>query len=379
VKTSFLLQSTLEDEWIVLSVDKMVYFAGDTVRLTVRRNDSVATAVITPVLPIEGVSLKIAGRRTYVAVLPQTVTPGAYGITLKVRDSEGRRFWYKTECIVNVEENQYVALLPSFVHIEPSNGGENSRSAVTLDREKIQNLEIHFDRDSIKQGMGPQFVTIKTTVIPRDGAASQSLCRRVVTFKGNGDENEDRMLLIQYKNAYNKYATLGQEEIDHVRLPVDSLPDWALLIVQIEPDYSITIGAVDRSNVVTKYFRMLGPAFETSFMIGIPKVIYDSQSRDSIEYGNTSAMFRMYYVSKETGNRFPLNLGVGTFGVNSPIDVGVGRGGFALSLQLDLAEMVRILNIRFTNKVNIGLETTQFFSIGKKRRLLIDTQVSLVL
>jgi hypothetical protein len=87
----------------------------------------------------------------------------------------------------------------------------------------------------------------------------------------------------------------------------------------------------------------------------------------------------MYYVSKETGNRFPLNLGVGTFGVNSPIDVGVGRGGFAFSLQLDLAEMVRILNISFTNKVNIGLETTQLFSIGKKRRLLIDTQVSLVL
>jgi len=41
--------------------------------------------------------------------------------------------------------------------------------------------------------------------------------------------------------------------------------------------------------------------------------------------------------------------------------------------------MVRILNIRYTNKVNIGLEASQFFSIGKKRRLLIDTQVSLVL
>jgi hypothetical protein len=379
VKTSFLVQSTLEDEWIVLSVDKVVYFAGDTVRLTIGRTDSVAKASIIPVLPIEGTSLKSTGRRSYIAVLPQIVTPGAYVVTLKVRDSEGRRFLYKTECIVNVEENRYVALLQSFVHIEPSNGGENSRSAVALDREAIQNLEVHFDRDSIKSGMGPQFVTIKTTVIPRDGTASQSLYRRVVTFNNNGDDYEDRMRLIQYKNAYNKYAALSREEIDHVRLPVDSLPDWALLVVQIEPDYSITIGAFDRSNVVTKYFRMRGPTFETAFMIGIPKVIYDSQSRDSIEYGNTSAMFRMYYVSKETGNRFPLNLGVGTFGVNSPIDVGVGRGGFAFSLQLDLAEMVRILNISFTNKVNIGLETTQLFSIGKKRRLLIDTQVSLVL
>jgi hypothetical protein len=379
VKTSFLVQSTLEDEWIVLSVDKVAYFAGDTVRLAILRNDSVATALITPVLPIEGASLKPAGRHSYIAILPHIVTPGAYVVTLKVRDSEGRRFWYKTDCTVNVEEYQNVALLQSFVHIEPSSGGENSRSAVALDREAIQNLEVHFDRDSIKQGMGPQFVTIKTTVIPRDGAASQSLYRRVVTFKSIGDDNEDRMLLIQYKNAYNKYATLSREEIDRVRLPVDSLPDWALLVVQIEPDYTITIGAVDRSNVVTKYFRMRGPALEIAFMIGIPKVIYDSQSKDSIEYGNTSAMFRMYYVSKETGNRFPLNLGVGTFGVNSPIDVGVGRGGFAFSLQLDLAEMVRILNISFTNKVNIGLEATQLFSIGKKRRLLFDTQVSLVL
>ena len=44
VKTSFLIQSTLEDEWIVLSVDKVVYFAGDTVRLTIGRTDSVAKA-----------------------------------------------------------------------------------------------------------------------------------------------------------------------------------------------------------------------------------------------------------------------------------------------------------------------------------------------
>ena len=173
VKTSFLIQSTLEDEWIVLSVDKVVYFAGDTVMLTIGRNDSVATALITPVLPIEGASLRIAGRRTYTAVLPKTVTPGAYVVTLKVRDSEGRRFLYKTECIVNIEEHQCVALLRSFVHIEPSNGGDDSRSAVALDREAIQNLEIHFDRDSIKLGMGPQFVTIKTTVIPRDGTPSQ--------------------------------------------------------------------------------------------------------------------------------------------------------------------------------------------------------------
>ena len=51
----------------------------------------------------------------------------------------------------------------------------------------------------------------------------------------------------------------------------------------------------------------------------------------------------------------------------------------AFSLLLDLAEMIRILDLHFTNKINIGLEMTQFFTIERKRRFLIDTQVSLTL
>jgi hypothetical protein len=108
-------------------------------------------------------------------------------------------------------------------------------------------------------------------------------------------------------------------------------------------------------------------------------VLFDSQAGDQIEYGNTSAMVRVFYVSEKTVTRVPLNSGVGTFGVNSPIDVGIGRGGIALSALLDLAEMVRIINIGFTNKVNIGLEMTHLWSIDKKARFLLDTQVSLAL
>ena len=58
-------------------MDKVVYFAGDTVRLTIGRNDSVATALITPVLPIEGASLKIAGRHTYITILPPDCHTGS--------------------------------------------------------------------------------------------------------------------------------------------------------------------------------------------------------------------------------------------------------------------------------------------------------------
>jgi hypothetical protein len=62
------------------------------------------------------------------------------------------------------------------------------------------------------------------------------------------------------------------------------------------------------------------------------------------------------------------------FGVNSPVDVGTGRGGFALSMFLDLAEMVRIVNIGFTKKINIGLEVDPFLPIGRKGRLLFVAQ-----
>ena len=54
-----LIRSSLEDEIIILSVDKPVYFPGDTVRITVQRNDSTATIVATPILIIEGTTLSI--------------------------------------------------------------------------------------------------------------------------------------------------------------------------------------------------------------------------------------------------------------------------------------------------------------------------------
>ena len=111
-RTSVLIQSTDEDERIDVSVDKSIYFPGDTVLLVIQRNDNTATAgVITPVLLIEGTTLKSVGRLKFVAIIPKNVTPGLYPIKLRVTDSEGRRFRYDTECIVTVEEYQDVEQL----------------------------------------------------------------------------------------------------------------------------------------------------------------------------------------------------------------------------------------------------------------------------
>jgi hypothetical protein len=374
-KTSVLIQSTDEDERIDVSVDKSIYFPGDTVILVIQRNDNTATAgIITPILLIEGTTFKTIGRLKYVTVIPKTITPGLFPIGLRVTDSEGRRFRYVTDCIVTVEEHQDVEQISRYVSVIPDAGSKNIRTAVTLDREKVRNLMVRFQRDSIRLGMGPQFVRITTTILLRDGIAAPSYERRVVTYRSHGDPHKDRAMFIQYRAAYGAFANIRPEELEQVMVPVDSLPDWAILGIHIEPDYTIKIGAVDRSNTMTQYFRVKGPTIEIGLSLAIPKVFYDTRACDTIQYGNSSAMLRFYYIDPGTGNRFPVSAGIGMFGVNSPVDVGIGRGGIALSMFLDLAEMVRIVNIGFDKKINIGLEMDPFWSIEKKVRLILAAQ-----
>jgi hypothetical protein len=374
VKTSVLIQSTLEDESIIFSVDKSVYFPGDTVLLVIQRNDTTTAGLITPILPIAGAVLKSTGRGKYFAVIPQAVTPGSYPVRLRVTDTEGRRFRYETDCVVAVEEHQDVEQLSRYVSVIPDAGSSNIRTATTLTREQVRNLMVRFQRDSIRAGMGPQFVRITTTILLRDGMAAPSYERRVVTYRSRGDPYKDRSMFTQYRAAYGAFANIRPEELERVLVPVDSLPDWAILGIHIEPDYTIKIGAVDRSNSMTQYFRVRGSTIEIGLSLAIPKVLFDTRAKDTTQYGNTSGMVRFYYVDSGTGNRFPVSLGIGMFGVNSPIDVGTGRGGFALSMFLDLAEMIRIVNVGFIKKVNIGLEADPFFPIGRKARMLFVAQ-----
>ncbi|TAK57939.1 MAG: hypothetical protein EPO24_09155 [Bacteroidetes bacterium] len=374
LKTSILIQSRCEDERIDISIDKSVYFPGDTVLLVIQRNDTATTATFTPILLIQGTTLKSIGQRTYVTVIPQTVTPGLYPVSLRVTDSEGRRFQYETDRVIAVEEYQDVEELSRYVSIIPEVGSNNIRTAVTLDREQVRNLMVRFHRDSIRVQMGPQFIRITTTVHLRDGIAAPSYERRVVTYRSHGNPYKDRAMFIQYRTAYGAYANIRPEELEQVLVPVDSLPDWAILGIHIEQDYTIKIGAVDRANAITQYFRVRGPTFEPGFALAIPKVLYDTRADDPIDYGNFSAMVRFYFIDSKSGNRFPLSAGIGIFGVDSPVDIGIGRGGFALSMFLDLGEMARIVNIQLTNKINVGLELAPFFSIEKKGRLLLVAQ-----
>ncbi|MGB2867641.1 MAG: hypothetical protein WBD36_04275 [Bacteroidota bacterium] len=375
-KSTTVVRSTLEDESIGISVDKPVYFPGDVVRLTILREDSTSGARVTPIVAIEGMKLRSAGHDVYTAVIPKNVTPGAYRILLRIVDEDGRQFVYETGRTVDVEEYQTVEQVSGYVSIAPVDGSDDPQTAATLDREQIRALQIVFQRDSIHVRMGPQFVTIRTSVLLRDGTAMQAFERRVVTFRSHGNPERDRAMFIQYRTAYGAYAAISPAELEVVHLPFDSLPAWSMIKVSIEPDYTIKIGAYDRTNSMTRYFRVRGPSLEIGFLLGIPKVLYDSRSEDTIQYGHTSAMMRFYYVSARTGNRFPVSLGMGTFGVNSPIDVGPGQGGFALSVFLDLVELMKALEIEFIKRVNLGLEVTPFFTIGRRSRLLFDAQVS---
>jgi hypothetical protein len=363
------------DESILVVTDKPVYFPDDTLHLSIQRDDSTARRSIIPVVVMEGLTLKPVGQDAYVAVIPQTVTPGSYRILLKIVDASGRRLVYETGRAVEIEEYQAVEQPGRFVRVAPFGGSSDPRTPETIDGEQARNLQVVFLRDSIGLRMGPQFVTIHTVVQLRDGSISPTLERRVVTFRSHGDPERDRSMFVQYRAAYGAFAAISPEELERVRLPLDSLPAWATLKVSVEPDFTIRIGAREGSSSFTRYFRVRGPSLELGFSLGVPKVLFDTQSGDTVEYGNTSAMLRLYYVNGESGNRFPVSFGMGTFGVSSPIDVGVGRGGFAFSTFLDLVELTRIRNLGFVKNVNAGVELTFFLPVERKGRFLINAQV----
>jgi len=373
--SSALIWPSLEDARINVSVDKPAYFVGDTIYLSIWLIDSTTVVKVTPMLTIEGMTFKSTGINTYIAVIPETLTPESYRVCIKVLDALGQRFFYETNCFVNIEEYQAVEQVNNYVRMGPKVGSSNPRTAVTLDRGQIQNLRVIFERDSIRERMGPQFVTIRTTVQSREEIAVQTFERRVLTFRSCGNSNRDRVMFTKYRTAYGAYAAIRPEELEQVHLQLDSLPNWAVIKVNVQPDYTIKIGAYDRFNSVTYYYRVKGPRIETRFALGIPKVLYDTQASDTMEYGKTSAMMRFYYVNAISGHRFPVNLGVGTFGVNSPIDVGVGQGGFAASIFLDVVELIRKFGVNFGMKVNAGLELTPFFPIKRKSRVLLNAQV----
>lgn len=374
-QTEILIQTTHEDENIGLSIDKPVYSPGDTIHLSIHREKSNSAIILTPVLPVKETSFTAIDDNSYIAVIPLNIIPGSYQIHLNVLDADGRRFIYITNCIVEIDENQTVENIKKYVLIKPRDGGEDIKTATTLNQKQVQNLKIVMMRNEIPEQMGPQFIIIKTTVISREGTTIQTKERRVMTFRSHGDPFSDRVAFNQYRSAYGNYAATRYDEIDEVQLNLDSLPDWATIKVSIEPDYIIKIGTHNQPNSLTRFFQVKGPTIEIGFFLGFPKVLYDTRADDTIDYGNTSAILRFYYVNSVTGHRFPVNLGIGTFGSNSPFNLGAGLGGFAISLFLDIATVLEQLNIYFpsqVSKVSIGLDVSPFIPIKRKWRVLVN-------
>lgn len=370
---------SFEDASIKVSVDKSTYFAGDSIFLSIRNNDITDTVKVIPMLSVEGIIFKPSAVNTFYALIPKQVIPESYRIKIKVPDASGHYFLYETTCFVNIEEHQAVEKVDKYVRMSPESGAKDIQSAVTLERKQIQDLQVIFKRREIQKDMGAQFVTITTTVQTRDEKTIQTFERRILTFRSSGDSNLDHMMFTRYRKAFGTYAAILPEELEQVHLQLDSLPDWAIIKVNIQPDYTIKIGTYDRLNSVTYYYRVKGPAIETGFALAFPKVLYDTQTKDSIKYGKISAMIRFYYVKATSGHRFPINLGIGTLGVNSPIDIGEARGGIAASIFLDVIELIRNFGFDFSMKANAGLEVLPFFSIKSKPRILVTAQVGFVI
>ena len=367
--------SGLEDDIVILRFDKPVYFPGEYVTIKIRGTGRYPVSEMQPLLVMDNVSTLSVNDSVFMIAIPTTCIPGYYQVRLKYKDAEGRWLISETGFSVKVEEHHLIEELSRFVCIVPVEGGSDLESIVTVDRERLKELRVFFLRDNIRHGMGPQFLNIKTTIQFRDGSKEQTSERRVLTFRNDPDPNHDQTMIMQYRNAYGPYSTVDPEELQQVRLNFDSLPDWAVIKVTIEPDYSIKIGEYDRNNSYTRYFHVRGSSIETGLVLGIPKVLFDTQMDDRVDYGNSSAMIRFYYVNDRTGNRFPVNLGIGTFGVNSPLDVDIGRGGFALSLFFDLASITSFLSVDFMKRITAGIELAPFFPIQKKWRLLIIAQL----
>jgi hypothetical protein len=145
--------------------------------------------------------------------------------------------------------------------------------------------------------------------------------------------------------------------------------------IEVIPDEEYTRYAHRLNTKQAWHYRTKGSRIDNAFFLGIPKVLYDTKKKDPVNYGNASIMLRLYLLHAETGERYPVSLGIGTFGVNTPIDVSRTGGGFAVSLLLDVVELIRRLDVGLSRRFNAGLELTQFFPIQRQARLLLNVRV----
>jgi len=265
-----------------------------------------------------------------------------------------------------------------YVSISPVEGGANENSAVAMEKSDLTHLVIGFDRRNLNLEDGPQFIKITTTFSGRDGSVYDKITQYAFTFAKEPTPDSDELRMREYAQQILPFGFVSKKKIDSVEVHIDSLSDWEVLRIDVTPDEEYTKYSRRLSTHRTWYYRAKGRRYETAFYLGIPKVLYDSEDHDSVNYGNASAMLRLFLLDDETGARYPVNIGIGTFGVSTPIDVSKNGGGFVFSLFLDIVQlMANEFDTHFTSRFNGGFEITPFFPIGHRPRLLLNVRIGI--
>jgi hypothetical protein len=246
-----------------------------------------------------------------------------------------------------------------------------------LTLKEIGALRLIFVRDSLESKDGPQFLKISTTSTNPYERIIDDNTQYAITFHRLKDKTADIDRLELYGGQINPMGHINPDLVESVPIQVDSLEAWGHIYVRVEPEQEIVKYYGRIKNKLEYHIIVKGKRIQTGFSLSVPKVIYDTVKKDSMQYGNTSAMFRFYYLNGETGERYPVNIGIGTFGVNSPIDVSRNGGGFAISLFFDIIQMLKILNVTPSYNVNAGFDISPFIPIGHKPRVLLSARVGI--
>jgi len=268
--------------------------------------------------------------------------------------------------------------LTKFVGITPVEGGADENSAVALEKSELSHLVIGFRRSNLSNEDGPQFIKITTTLTGRDGDVYDKITQYAFTFAKEATPDSDETRMRWYAQQILPFGFVSRRKIDSVDVHIDSLLDWGVVKVSIMPDEEYTKYSHRFATQRTWYYRAKGKRWETAFFLGIPKVLYDTEKEDSVSYGNASAMLRFFFLDGETGSRYPVNIGIGTFGVSTPIDVSKSGGGFAISLFLDIVQLINTnFHVNLGNRFNGGLEVTPFFPVNHRARLLVNIRIGI--
>lgn len=262
-----------------------------------------------------------------------------------------------------------------YVDCGPIEGG-SKKSPVSITIEEALRLTLVINRDSLPKDCGIQFLTVTISIFNKHGVLTDKIVKQAFTFPREAGEDSDRSKLHFYAERIAPFGFVSEQKIERIKILHDSIPEWSLMKVELTPTDEYTKFAERLKYEMEWWYRIKGSVYEGEFFLGIPKVLYDTRADDPIAYGNASAMMRLYLLHSETGERYPVNIGVGTFGVSTPIDVSKTGGGIAVSLLFDIVQAIRLsYDLDIPNKFNAGVEITPFFPLERKSRILVNARI----